>query len=117
MPRAAAGRRARTGRRARWSSVALELRPALLHERLVGALEVARLHAHRLRLSLGLYGRVEAHVPLLVEHRLGHRVRERRAAGELARQLARLDLQRLGRDQAVEEAAALGLLGPERAAG
>src|SRR5579864_5956501 len=45
------------------SSVALEHRPALVHERLVGALVILRLHADRLRLRLGLDGVVDAHAP------------------------------------------------------
>ena len=51
-----------------------------------------RLHADRLRLRLRLDRLVDAHVPFLVQHRLGHRVRERRPR----RQLARRAVSRLG---------------------
>src|SRR5262249_12919111 len=51
-------------------SVAFEHRLFFFDERVVGAAEVFRLHADRLRLGLGLDELVDRHVPLLVEHRL-----------------------------------------------
>ena len=66
------------------SSVSLENRRGLGDEGLVGAREVTGLHADRLRLRLGLDGLVDAHRPLLVEQRLGHHMREGRAARRCA---------------------------------
>ena len=45
--------------------------------------EIRVLHAQRLRLRLGLDRGTERHRVLALEHLLGHRVRERRAGGEL----------------------------------
>ena len=84
---------------------ALEHRLLLRDEGLVGAVEVLRLHADRLRLRLGLDRLVDAHVPFLVQHaswscrgRRSGRRRARRAQSHGRRQ------QRLRRDEAVEEA-------------
>src|SRR5689334_23814165 len=57
-------------------SVALETRRRLGHERLVGAAEIARLHADGLSLRLGLDGLIDAHRPFLrsEERRVGKSV-------------------------------------------
>jgi hypothetical protein len=57
---------------------------SLRREGAVGALEVLGLHADRLRLRLGL-DRASIHAPFLVEHLLGHRVREGRPVGKRRR--------------------------------
>ena len=54
-------------------------------------------HTDRLRLGLGLERLIEAHVPLLVQHALGHGMREGRAGGELGGERAGLGEHRLGR--------------------
>ena len=90
---------------------------ALLREkRAVCAPEVLGLHADRLSLGFGLDRCVEAHVPLLVEHRLGHHVGEGRPRGEPCRELQRLIQQLLAWAEPVVEAPAQALFGIHRAA-
>src|SRR3954470_15257042 len=99
------------------SSIPLEHRLFLGHERLVGALEVARLHADRLRLRFRLDRLVEAHRPFLVELRLGDAVREGWPRDDTRRHLERIGLERSCIDQAVVESPALAFGGTHCAAG
>src|SRR4051812_41458065 len=69
----------RCAKRSTSASVALEHRLLLGRERLVGAMEVFRLHEDRLGLRFHFDRLVDAGVPFLVQHFLGHGVRERRA--------------------------------------
>ena len=55
----------------------------LRHECVIGALEIPGLHADRLCLCLGFDGLLDRHRPFLVEHGLGHHVREGRSVREL----------------------------------
>ena len=99
------------------SSIPLENGLFLRDERLVGALEVAGLHADRLGLRLGLDRLVEAHRPFLVELRLGDAVREGRAGNDAPRYLHRVRLESIGLDETVVETPALALGGAHGAAG
>ena len=94
-----------------------KLRFLLGHKRVVGALEVLGLHADGLRLRLGLDRLVERHRPFLIEHGLGHHVREGRSLGESLGQCDGLALQHIGGHDAVEESPALALLRRHRATG
>ena len=62
----------------------------------VGALEVLRLHADGLSLSLGLDRLLDSHRPFLAKHRLRHRVREVRPRRESRRQCLRLRQELVG---------------------
>ena len=66
-------------------------------ERLVRAPEVLCLHAQGLRLGFRLDRLIQAHVPFLAQHGLGHHVTEGRSRRELGRAVQRLLLQRLRR--------------------
>ncbi len=80
-----------------------------MRERFESAAEILALHADGLRLRFGLQRLLDAHIPLLIEHVLGHAVRERRPRHQTARQARRLRQQLIGRDQLIEEAPALAL--------
>ena len=79
-------------------SVSREGRLALRREGLEGAPEIAGRHADRLRLRFRLDHLVDPHRPFLVEHGLGHAMREPWAVGQRSGDLMRLGLERLGAD-------------------
>ena len=80
-------------------------------------MKILGLHADRLRLRFGLDRFIDAHVPLLVQLRLGHAVREGRAGGQALGQPQRFGRQRVGCHQAVEKAPAFAFIGAHRAPG
>src|SRR5262245_39707687 len=89
---------------------------AFCDESLVGASEIASLHANRLRLRLRFNRLLERHGPFLAEHCLGHHVRKGRALRDFLRKSERFFLKLVGRDQPVEEAPLRTLLRAHRAA-
>src|SRR4051812_24428590 len=105
----------RCAKRSTSASVAFEHRLLLRRKRLVGAVEVFRLHEDRLGLRFHFDRLVDADVPFLVQHLLGHGVRQRRAGRQLFGNLQGLIKRPLA--DAVEEAPRLPLLGAHRAAG
>src|SRR5688572_2340141 len=96
-------------------SIALEARFFLLHERFVRPLEVAGLHADRLRLAFGLERLLDRLAPFLVQALLRHRMRERRSVGQAACHLLRARKHALGRNQIVEIAPREAFFGAHRA--
>src|SRR6185437_14379651 len=68
----------------RWRqrSVPLEARLLFREERTIGAAKVLGLHAGGLRLGFRIDGRIDGEVTLRMQHPLGHRMREGRAAGK-----------------------------------
>src|SRR5436190_3196866 len=98
-------------------SIALEAGFLLLHERLVRPLEVAGLHADRLRFGLGLERLLDGLAPLLVQALLRHRVCEGRAVSQVARHFLRARKHPLRRDQVVEIAPRQALFGAHDAPG
>lgn len=82
-------------------SIAFEQGLLFCDERMIGAREVLRLHADRLSLCFGFEGLIQAHVPLLVQLRLGDSVREGRPFDDAARQIDRFALQCIRIDQPV----------------
>src|SRR5690606_13674982 len=98
-------------------SIPLEYWTLFRDEGAVGALEVARLHADRLRLRFRLDRLIKAHRPFLVELRLGDAMREGRAGCQLLRQLQRFGLECVGFNEAVVVAPALAFRRAHRAAG
>src|SRR5690349_21741843 len=71
-------------------SVTLELRDALVRKSFVSAVEIAGLHAARLRFRFHLKRFFDADVPFGVELLLGDRVRDVRAARQIARERLRV---------------------------
>jgi MFS family permease len=102
---------------ARAPSIALEDRLSFGGEGAIGAAVIARLHADRLRLRLGLDRLIDGHVPFLMQAHLSHGVGEGRPGCKLGGKRDRVRQHGFRLDQPVEEAPALALLRRHGAAG
>src|SRR4029079_16314415 len=88
----------------RVSLAALEIRLALLDERLHGFDDVAGAGADDLTAGLVLQCLLHGHGETVVEQRLGHRERDRRARRQLARPIVDQCIELTGGHDAVDEA-------------
>src|SRR5438132_10486059 len=116
-PRFARGRKAPRLRGSACISISLDFRLRLLDEGAVGAAEIFRLHAERLRLSFRLERIVDAHRPFAVQHLFGHGVRKCGAAGKLVRRARRFGEQGFCGDDAIIEPPAVAFFRAHRASG
>src|SRR5882672_10128455 len=99
------------------TSIALEDRLLFGDEGLIGAPEILRLHADRLRLRLHFDRLVETCRPFLMQYFLGHAVGERRARGELLRGIERGLQHLVGLGETIEETPGEALFARHRPAG
>src|SRR5581483_3401200 len=97
--------------------VALELGLLLRDKRLVRTPKILRRHTQSLRLSFGLDGLVNAHVPLLLQHLLRHRMRKRRPVSEIAGERTGIGEQRSRFAEPSHEPPTLGLLATDATTG
>src|SRR3954465_6192910 len=89
--RRAASSRCRSSKKGQARSVTLELRRPFGGKRFKGTVKIPGLHAHCLGFGFHIERGLDRHVPFGVELALGHRVRKRWTARQVARERLSVD--------------------------